>query len=191
MVIHERAAWQGKRRCSSPKPMVRQDAPYGMEMGCGEREHHVAAISAGRYIVVMTVASPPAVYPRSETRPKPAAVSGPTAPPPRITSIDALRGFDMFWIMGPYVGYKMVHGLSKWIWGSRELSPAWIRYHFDHAPWEGFAAWDLIMPLFLFVVGVAMPFSIGRRIDEGASRTSIYLKMIRRVIILWILGMIS
>lgn len=106
-------------------------------------------------------------------------------------SIDALRGFDMFWIMGPYVGHKMVLGISKWIWGSKEAWPAWIRYHFDHPRWEGFAAWDLIMPLFLFVVGVAMPFSIGRRIDEGASRTSIYLKMIRRVALLWILGMIS
>src|SRR4051794_15593040 len=119
MVIHERAAWQGKRRRGSPKPMVRQDAPY------------VAGVWAGGYIVVMTVASPPAVFPRSETRPKPAAVSGPTAAPPRITSIDALRGFDMFWIMGPYVGHKMVLGLSKWIWGSRDAAPAWIRYHFD------------------------------------------------------------
>src|SRR5689334_6337196 len=79
----------------------------------------------------------------------------------------------------------------KWFWGARESWPAWIRYHFDHPRWEGFAAWDLIMPLFLFVVGVAMPFSIGRRIDEGAGRASIYLKMIRRVALLWILGMIS
>src|ERR1051325_632953 len=108
----------------------------------------------------MTVATPPAV----QTRPQvhtyaapsptpPAAVSGPT----RITSIDALRGFDMFWIMGPYVGHKMVLGLSTWIWGSRKASPAWIQYHFDHPRWEGFAAWDLIMPLFLFIVGAAMP----------------------------------
>jgi predicted acyltransferase len=139
----------------------------------------------------MTVATPPAVYSRTETLPKSAPVSGPTAAPPRITSIDALRGFDMFWIMGPYVGHKMVFGLATWIWGSKQAAPAWIRYHFDHPRWEGFSAWDMIMPLFLFIVGAAMPFSIGRRIDEGAGRSSIYLKMIRRVVLLWILGMIS
>ncbi|HEV8606261.1 MAG TPA: DUF5009 domain-containing protein [Tepidisphaeraceae bacterium] len=139
----------------------------------------------------MTVATPPAVYSRTETLPKPAAVSGPTAAPPRITSIDALRGFDMFWIMGPDVGHWLVFSLATWIWGSKKASPEWIQYQFDHPRWEGFSAWDMIMPLFVFIVGVAMPFSLGRRMEEGASRSSIYLKALRRVALLWILGMIA
>jgi predicted acyltransferase len=61
----------------------------------------------------------------------------------------------------------------------------------EHPEWMGFSAWDMIMPLFLFVVGVAMPFSLGRRLEEGAPRSRIYAKAFRRVLVLWILGMIA
>jgi predicted acyltransferase len=105
--------------------------------------------------------------------------------PQRIVSVDALRGFDMFWIVG---GGPVVIELCKLF--SNPL-PAWLGRHFDHVPWEGFVAWDLIMPLFLFIVGVAMPFSIGRRLERGDSRRSIYAKVIYRVVVLWVLGMIA
>src|SRR5437667_7224648 len=141
----------------------------------------------------MTVASPPAVEIRTkaEPLPKPAPAIAPTAAPPRIGSIDALRGFDMFWIMGPELGHWLVLSFAALILGGKENVPKWLAYQLNHPSWTGFSAWDMIMPLFLFIVGVAMPFSIGRRIEGGAARSSIYFKALRRVVILWILGMIS
>jgi predicted acyltransferase len=101
----------------------------------------------------------------------------------RIAAIDALRGFDMFWIVG---GREFVLAVV----GAFSQPPAWLDYQLEHAAWEGFTAWDLIMPLFLFVVGAAMPFSFSRRIEEGHSKADLYAKMARRVVILFILGMI-
>jgi len=142
----------------------------------------------------MTVATSPAVQTKpqaftyvSRSTPPPAAVSGPT----RVTSIDALRGFDMFWIMGPEIGHALVLGFAALILGGKEYVPQWLRYNLDHPRWTGFSAWDMIMPLFLFIVGVAMPFSIGRRLEQGDGRGAIYFKALRRVMLLWILGMIS
>ncbi|MBN1854831.1 MAG: DUF5009 domain-containing protein, partial [Pirellulales bacterium] len=54
-----------------------------------------------------------------------------------------------------------------------------------------FSAWDLIMPLFLFIVGVAMPFSFSRRLEKGDSRCAMYWRIARRVLVLWVLGMIA
>ena len=107
------------------------------------------------------------------------------APTERIVSVDALRGFDMFWIAG---GGPLVMALCKLF--SNPL-PEWLDRQFDHVPWVGFVAWDLIMPLFLFIVGVAMPFSIGKRVERGDSRSSIYRKVIYRVAVLWVLGMVA
>ena len=117
---------------------------------------------------------------------KPGSTAAPAAvPAQRIMSVDALRGFDMFWIMG---GGPLVMEFCKLF--SNPL-PVWLGRHFDHVPWEGSVGWDLIMPLFLFVVGVAMPFSIGKRLERGDSRSSIYRKVIYRVVVLWVLGTIA
>lgn len=117
---------------------------------------------------------------------QPASAEAPAAAPPqRIMSVDALRGFDMFWIAG---GQAFVMEFLKLF--SNPLPP-WLDRQFDHVEWEGFVGWDLIMPLFLFIVGVAMPFSIGKRLARGDSHSSIYKKMIYRVIVLWVLGMVA
>jgi len=108
-----------------------------------------------------------------------------TTPSARIMSVDALRGFDMFWIIG---GQQLVLALCKVF---ADPLPAWLERQFEHVSWVGFAAWDLIMPLFLFVVGVAMPFSFSKRALAGQSRRSLYLKIIRRTLILFVLGMIA
>jgi len=104
----------------------------------------------------------------------------------RLMSLDALRGFDMFWITG---GYMILAGLGK------GLNNEWFNQHImpqiDHAHWEGFTAWDLIMPLFLFVVGAVMPFSFAKRLQQGQSKGRLYTHVFVRVIILWILGMIA
>ncbi len=106
-------------------------------------------------------------------------------PSERVVSIDALRGFDMFWIAGggPFV-MEFCRPFSNPL-------PNWLDRQFDHVPWAGFVGWDLIMPLFLFIVGAAMPFSIGKRVERGDRRGSIYRKVIYRVVVLWILGMIA
>jgi predicted acyltransferase len=115
----------------------------------------------------------------------PAGTESRTAPAQRIMSVDALRGFDMFWIAG---GGPFVMEFFKLF--SNPL-PMWLERQFDHVEWEGFVAWDLIMPLFLFIVGVAMPFSVGKRIERGVGRRKIYGKLIYRVAVLWILGMVA
>lgn len=108
-----------------------------------------------------------------------------TAGTGRVMSIDALRGFDMFWIVG---GTPLLLALGKLIVNPL---PQWFTRQFEHMQWAGFSAEDLIMPLFLFVVGAVMPFSFTRRIEQGQSRRSLYLKVVRRVVILWVLGMIA
>jgi len=104
----------------------------------------------------------------------------------RVVSIDALRGFDMFWIMGPEVGHRLISSLVVLIFG---YMPASIAYQLEHH-WGGFTAWDVIMPLFLFIVGAAMPFSLYPRLEAGEGRRPIYYRALRRVGLLWILGMI-
>ncbi|MCJ7692291.1 MAG: DUF5009 domain-containing protein, partial [Sedimentisphaerales bacterium] len=96
----------------------------------------------------------------------------------RIMSIDALRGFDMFWIIG---GDLIVKALAV-ATGCTFLNKLVIQ--FEHVPWEGFRFEDLIMPLFLFIVGVVMPFAFSRRIASGQTKKQIYLHVIKRVIIL-------
>ncbi len=103
----------------------------------------------------------------------------------RILSVDALRGFVMFWIIG---GGALVIGIVELF---VDPLPEWFVYHTDHTEWIGFSAWDLIMPLFLFVVGVVIPFSFSKRLEMGQSKKSVQLKIYRRVLILFVLGMIA
>ncbi len=103
----------------------------------------------------------------------------------RLESLDALRGFDMFWIVG-----------GDWIFGGlRDIvdSPAtrFIHSQLQHVQWEGFRSWDLIMPLFLFIVGVAMPFSFAKRLARGDSQKKLYFHIVVRFIILFVLGMVA
>ncbi|MFA6449821.1 MAG: DUF5009 domain-containing protein [bacterium] len=106
-----------------------------------------------------------------------------TAAAGRLVSIDALRGFDMFWIIG---GGDIVKGLIGLI---ANPMPGAIEKQFEHASWIGFYAWDLIMPLFLFIVGTSLPFAMSQRMIQQDGRRRIYLRILRRFVILFILGM--
>jgi predicted acyltransferase len=101
----------------------------------------------------------------------------------RLMSLDALRGFDMFWIIG---GSTIFIALSKATGGSLEA----IIPQFEHVRWEGLHFFDLIWPLFMFIVGVSIPLSVEKRLAEGASKRTLYLHAIRRAVILFFLGMI-
>ncbi|MBA2762046.1 MAG: DUF5009 domain-containing protein [Segetibacter sp.] len=123
-----------------------------------------------------------------EAPPKPAQVSNPikteSLVPQRLYSLDALRGFDMFWIMG---AEEVFHGLAK-----ATGSPFWeaISTQFTHPAWNGFHIYDLIFPLFLFLAGVSTPYSVGRELERGKSKEQLMLRVIKRGLILVLLGMV-
>ena len=102
----------------------------------------------------------------------------------RLYSLDALRGFAMFWIMG---ADRIFHKLAE-ITGT----PFWnaLSVQFNHAAWHGFTFNDLIFPLFLFVAGVASPYSIGKQIEKGKSKKSLLFRVIKRGMILFLLGLV-
>ncbi len=100
----------------------------------------------------------------------------------RLESVDALRGFDMFWIIG---GEFIFHGMAK-----ASGSPFWkfLSEQFEHPDWNGFHIYDLIFPLFLFLAGVSTPYSAGRDLDNGKRRSQVLVRIIRRGVILVLLG---
>jgi predicted acyltransferase len=106
------------------------------------------------------------------------------AAPTRLFSLDALRGFDMFWIMG---GEEIFHTMAK-----ATKSPFWeaIANQFTHPDWNGFHLYDLIFPLFLFMAGVSTPFSVGRELEKGKSKKQLVLRVIKRALILVLLGLV-
>jgi len=102
--------------------------------------------------------------------------------PARLFSLDALRGFDMFWIMGAdEILYEMAHATKSPFWQA-------IATQFTHPDWNGFHLYDLIFPLFLFMAGVSTPFSVGRELEKGKSREQLLLRVIKRAFILVLLG---
>ena len=103
----------------------------------------------------------------------------------RMMSIDALRGFDMFWIIGGGTIFRSLNTIFN------HTATAWINRQLSHVQWEGFRPWDLVMPLFLFVVGVVMPFSFNKRLACGTSKRELYFHIAWRTMILFVLGMIA
>ena len=102
----------------------------------------------------------------------------------RLACIDVLRGFDMFFLVGAGdVLLRLIRGFE-----SESLVP--LARQLDHVKWEGFTAWDIIMPLFLFTSGLSMPFSFGKLINSGYSKAQIYAKVLKRFCILFFLGWI-
>jgi len=102
----------------------------------------------------------------------------------RLHSLDALRGFDMFWIMGGEGLIIALAALTGWPFLQ------WWTEHLDHAVWHGFHFMDLIFPLFLFIAGIAFPFSMAKRNQGTKSRKSLYIHIIKRGLILVLLGII-
>jgi predicted acyltransferase len=127
-------------------------------------------------------ARPVPAQPKPIQKPAP-VVARPTA---RVLALDALRGFDMFWIIG---GDKLALAILALIPASQAPWVEQAKLQFAHVKWEGFHFYDLIMPLFLFVVGAAMPFSFARRAELGHSKSRMIMKLLSRTAILFILGM--
>ncbi len=106
------------------------------------------------------------------------------APPERLLSIDALRGFDMFWIVG---GDDLAHALGKW-WGPPQGTQ--LAQQFSHVEWEGFRFYDLIFPLFLFLVGAVLPFSLRKYQTRDHPKSLALARVARRVVLLFLLGLV-
>lgn len=102
----------------------------------------------------------------------------------RLYSLDVLRGFDMFWIIG---GEHIIHAAAK---ASGTFFFLELANQFTHPNWNGFHVYDLIFPLFIFISGAAMPYATARESEKGTSKKQLFLKIIRRGIVLVLLGII-
>ncbi len=100
----------------------------------------------------------------------------------RLRSLDVLRGFDMFWIIG---GKALILALAAVL--SVDLSE-WLGHRMHHPEWDGFEPYDLIFPLFLFIAGVSTIYSIDNRLAKGDSRASLHRHFVQRGLILVLLG---
>ncbi|UEG52480.1 DUF5009 domain-containing protein [Mucilaginibacter daejeonensis] len=130
--------------------------------------------------------------------------------PERLRSLDAIRGFDMFWIIS---GEEIFHGLAdvvqqryhlyrnptNWQLSLTDQVPFFQRLmvhlsnQLHHSVWNGFTFYDLIFPLFIFIAGIAMPFAYARRPEASGALTPldkrrIYTRLLKRTLLLIILG---
>ena len=102
----------------------------------------------------------------------------------RLLSLDAMRGFDMLFLMG-LAG--ILHELAILATGS---SDCWLAQQMHHVAWNGFRQRDTIFPLFLFIAGVAWPFSFAAQLAKGRSMGAIRLRVLKRAVLLVLLGMV-
>jgi len=119
------------------------------------------------------------------SQPLPAKVADLPIPTPRLTSLDALRGFDMFWITG---GTAILMGLGKVVdrpWFDKFLE------QFDHVPWRGLHFYDLIWPLFMFIMGAAIPLAIAKRRGKGETDRTLLLHALWRAVVMFCLGTVT
>ena len=107
-----------------------------------------------------------------------------TQPQQRLMSLDTLRGFDMLFIMGLA---NLIISICALFPGGSEC---WLAETMVHAKWNGLTHHDTIFPLFLFIAGVSWPYSYAKQLSSGASNRQIYLKILKRAVILIILGII-
>jgi predicted acyltransferase len=102
----------------------------------------------------------------------------------RLLSLDALRGFDMLWIIG---GSSVVSALATY------TEAGWLKAiaaQMQHVPWNGFHFYDLIFPLFMFISGIAIPYSVKSALSKNPSKSKLFLRFLKRMIILVLLGML-
>ena len=117
-------------------------------------------------------------------------VENPSAPTARrIASVDALRGFSIFWILG---GDGAIWALDEM---SSDKGPIvsgighFLGNQFSHVDWEGFRFYDFIFPLFIFVTGISIVFSLTRLVaSEGMTKA--HIRVLRRALLLYGLGLI-
>ncbi len=112
-------------------------------------------------------------------------MSTPVTPAPasqRLVALDALRGFDMFWILGADALFTT---LAKVF----DLAPLrLIAHQLDHKDWDGFAFYDLIFPLFVFMSGASLVFALPKIIEQQG-RTAAVKRVLFRGALLFVVGL--
>jgi predicted acyltransferase len=103
----------------------------------------------------------------------------------RLLSIDALRGFDMLLIAGGGTFLVLLDNKTGLLWVD------WLAGQLKHPAWNGFTFYDFIFPLFLFIAGVSIPFSLKKGIENGLSKSELYKKAFRRMLLLIVLGILD
>jgi predicted acyltransferase len=115
--------------------------------------------------------------------------TGPAAKVQRVMSVDALRGFTIFWILG---GDGLAWSLQEMTAGKDSFSSnvgRMIARQFAHVAWEGFRFYDFLFPMFVFITGVAITLSLPRLVErEGKAKA--HLRVLRRALLLYVLGVI-
>ena len=101
----------------------------------------------------------------------------------RLKSLDALRGFDMFFIMG---GATLIVMLCKAFGLGTD---SWLVLQMGHVAWNGLHHFDTIFPLFLFIAGASWPYSYAKQQERGMSKGAIALRCLRRGLVLTFLGL--
>lgn len=109
-------------------------------------------------------------------------------------SLDALRGFDMFWIMGADALGSAASKVAESLAGPAApgAGEPWFKKladQLEHVEWRGFRFYDLIFPLFVFMAGVSMAYSLGRIVEEEGKGAAAW-RVFKRAFLLWILGVI-
>lgn len=102
----------------------------------------------------------------------------------RLASIDALRGFDMLMISGAGSFFALLGGKTGLPWVDA------LAAQFKHPDWNGFTFYDFIFPLFLFIAGVSLAFSLNSARHKNLSNTDLYKKAGKRMLILIAVGIL-
>lgn len=121
-----------------------------------------------------------------QTTTQPSAKQADTVRPAsrRLLSIDTLRGFDMLMIAGAGAFISLLHGKTDWAWVDA------VALQFEHPAWNGFTFYDFIFPLFLFIAGLSLPFSLNKGLELGMNKSELYRKAFKRMLVLMALGIL-
>lgn len=104
-------------------------------------------------------------------------------PPPRLTSLDAYRGFVMLLMASEIM--ELPRACKSF---PDSAVARFVDFHLSHVEWSGCSLWDLIQPSFMFMVGVALPFSVASRQAKGESFAVTFLHTLWRSLVLVFLG---
>jgi predicted acyltransferase len=159
-----------RRNAFFTSPAVKRSFRRCYAAGLSQRDNHYRAL---RNHTTPTRIEPD---PMSDT-----AVKAPAST--RLMSLDALRGFDMFWIIG---ADSLVYALNRM---TQNPATKFLAEQLDHAEWAGFRFYDLIFPLFIFMVGASIVFSLTKIINESGRVGAIH-RVLKRGLLLFIIGLI-